>query len=124
MKKLILSLLLIVSVTSLSYAQELENVVTSKGKKELAKSKSSGEYEFTFVTERTAASVEKAASYYTQNFTIDFNEETNTVAIKLIENTITSRTIIARFLSSNQVRYVEVDDESMIVSDFMDAYLK
>lgn len=112
------------SVISFSFGQEVENIAVSNGTKELASSKISGEYEFQFETERTSESVEKAASFYTQYFTVDFDEETQLVKIKMIENTASSRIIIARFLSYNKVQYVKIDGDETSVSDFMDKYLK
>jgi predicted solute-binding protein len=124
MKKLIYSLALLVSMSSLSYAQEAENIVNSNGKAALISSKTSGEYEFTFATERTDESVEKSASYYTTNFTVDFDPSTKKAVVTMIENTVTSRTILARFLSSNQIRYVEIDGTNVSISDFIESYLK
>ena len=74
MKKLIYSIVLLVSMTSLTYAQEAESIAKSNGKVELVQSKTTGVYQFSFATDRTAESVEKAASYYTSNFTVDFDE--------------------------------------------------
>jgi predicted solute-binding protein len=124
MKKLIYSLALLVTMSSLGYAQEAENIVNSKGKAALISSKISGEYDFTFATERTDESVEKAASYYVKNFTVDFDASTNKAVVTMIENTVTSRTVLARFLSSNQVRYVEIDGTNVSISDFIQSYLK
>lgn len=124
MRKLILSLLVLFSLTSSSFAQEAELIVDSKGKSALIKSKSSGEFEFKFETERTKASIDKAASFYTQHFTVDYNEETGVVKIDMVENTQGSRAIISRFLSYNQVKFVKVDNENLSMTDFIELYLK
>lgn len=124
MKKIIYSIVLLVSMSSMTYAQEASNIANSNGKLELVKSKTSGEYEFTFATERTKESVEKAASYYTKNFSVAFDETSNTATVKMIDNSITARTTIGRFLSSNQVKFVEIDGVNVTVSDFIMSYLK
>jgi len=124
MKNLICSLVVLLSVVSFSYGQDVEYVVASKGKSALIESKTSGDYEFKFEMDRTKESVDKAASFYTKHFTVDFNEETEVVKIKMVENTASSRAIVSRFLSYNEMRYVRVDNEKLTMSDFIDLYLK
>ena len=113
-------------MSSLTFAQEVESANTAKsnGKSELVKSKTTGEYQFSFITDRTKESVEKAASYYTTYFTVTFDEASNTATVKMIENNVTSRTIVSRFLAMNQIRYIEVDGTNVSLSDFIDSYLK
>jgi hypothetical protein len=124
MKKLIYSIVLLVSMTSLTYAQEAESIAKSNGKVELVQSKTTGVYQFSFATDRTAESVEKAASYYTSNFTVDFDEASNTATINLVENNVTSRTVIARFLAVNQVKFIEIDGMNVEMYVFIESYLK
>lgn len=124
MKKLIYSIVLLVSMTSLTYAQEAESIAKSNGKVELVQSKTTGVYQFSFATDRTAESVEKAASYYTSNFTVDFDEASNTATINLVENDVTSRTVIARFLAVNQVKFIEIDGMNVEMYVFLESYLK
>ena len=124
MKKLIYSIDLLVCMTSLTYAQEAESIAKSNGKVELVQSKTTGVYQFSFATDRTAESVEKAASYYTSNFTVDFDEASNTATINLVENDVTSRTVIARFLAVNQVKFIEIDGMNVEMYVFIESYLK
>ena len=124
MKKLIYSIVLLVSMSSLTYAQEAESIAKSNGKVELVQSKTTGVYQFSFATDRTAESVEKAASYYTSNFTVDFDEASNTATINLVENDVTSRTVIARFLAVNQVKFIEIDGMNVEMYVFIESYLK
>lgn len=124
MKKLIYSIVLLVSMTSFTYAQEAESIAKSNGKVELVQSKTTGVYQFSFATDRTAESVEKAASYYTSNFTVDFDEASNTATINLVENDVTSRTVIARFLAVNQVKFIEIDGMNVEMYVFIESYLK
>jgi len=124
MKKLIYSIVLLVCMTSLTYAQEAESIAKSNGKVELVQSKTTGVYQFSFATDRTAESVEKAASYYTSNFTVDFDEASNTATINLVENDVTSRTVIARFLAVNQVKFIEIDGMNVEMYVFIESYLK
>ncbi len=111
-------------MTSLTYAQEAESIAKSNGKVELVQSKTTGVYQFSFATDRTAESVEKAASYYTSNFTVDFDEASNTATINLVENDVTSRTVIARFLAVNQVKFIEIDGMNVEMYVFIESYLK
>ena len=124
MRNIIYSLIAIVTMTSMSFAQDMNTVANSNGKKALIESKENGTFEFHFATERTKESVDKAASYYVSNFTVEFDESTNIATVKLIENDVTSRAIVSRFLAVNQIRLIEVDGDMVSISDFIENYLK
>lgn len=124
MKKIFLSLFVLFSLTSLSFAQEAELLVDSKGKSALVESKNSGEFEFKFETKRSKESIEKAASFYIKHFTVDYNEETGIAKINMINNTPESRIIVSRFLSYSQVRFVKVDSENLDMTNFIELYLR
>lgn len=124
MRKIFLSLFVLFSLTSFSFAQEAELLVDSKGKSALIESKTTGEFEFKFETKKSKESIEKASSFYTQHFTVDYNEETGIVKINMINNTPESRIIVSRFLSYSQVRFVKVDNENLNMTDFIEMYLR
>lgn len=124
MKNLFYSLVVLLSVVSFSFGQDMSYVAVSNGKAALVKSKTSGEFDFKFDPNRAEGSVEKAASFYEKHFSVDYNSTTGDVKIKMKDNEPSSRMIVARFLSYNQTRYIDVDGEEITMSDFIDLYLK
>lgn len=72
----------------------------------------------------TKSEVEKYAEYYKTAFTVDFNEKSHIVNIKMIENNSSNRRIILRFLGANQVHNVTVEGSSFLMNDFYETFLK
>lgn len=123
MKKLVYTLLLLVGFATVSFAQEAPEIATSEGAKELANSKVDGDYVFV-MSGKSAADITAAAAYYESYFEVDFNESSQTVKIKMVENNERGRPVIIRFLVASGVRYVNVDGTNISVSDFMSSYLQ
>lgn len=124
MKKLILSLIVLITATSMSFAQSSNEIASTKGAKELAVSKSSGEFVFTLPSNLTKEDIDKNSKYYTHYFTISFDESSHTATINMNDNTSKNRYVIARFLTACGVKYVTVDDVNLELSDFIEKHLK
>ena len=124
MKKIIYTLLMLVGFGSIGFAQEKAEIANSKGKVELTESKISGEYVFGLPENVTAEQVKKNSAYYTSNFTVEFNADSHESTLTLIENEVISRHVVARFLSSCGVQYIEVDGENITIDEFIALYLK
>lgn len=124
MKKLILTFCVLVGLSSFSFAQEVNEIALTKGSKELTASKESGKFEFTLPSNVTSAEVEKNSTYYTHYFSVSFDEGSHKASIEMTENTSKNRYVIARFLTSCGVRYLDVNDENIELYDFIEAYLK
>lgn len=122
MKKLLYTLLLIVGFTAVGFAQEASEIVKTEGAKELENSKADGEYIFVF-TGKTAKDMTDAAKYYTNYFTVDFNESTQTAKINMVQNDERGRSVIVRLFSASGVRNVSIDGEIISLNDFMTGYL-
>lgn len=117
------TLILFVGFTTMSFAQEANEIGITEGKVKLATSKEDGSYAFTF-SGKTADEIESSASYYTNYFTVTFNESTQLVKITMKENDTRSRSVITRFLVASGVRYMNIEGKIVPVSDFMANYLQ
>ena len=123
MKKLVYTLMLLVGFATVSFAQEANEIAVTEGSKELANSKSDGEYVFV-LNGKTEDDISSAASYYTHYFKVVFEESTQTVKLEMVENDTRARAVIMRFLVASGVRYVDVDGKKLPVNDFMTSYLQ
>lgn len=124
MKKIISTLFFVAGLMTFGFAQEANEIAVSQGATELAASKISGEYEFTLPSNLKKDEVDKYASYYTNTFTVDFDEASHTAKIKMIKNGLKDRYVMARLLTACKVKFVKVDDDSLQLYDFIDAHLK
>ena len=124
MRKIIYTLFVLVGFSSIGFAQEKAEIANTNGKTELLESKLSGVYVFALPENVTAEQVEKNSSYYTSNFTVDFDNATNKATLTMVENEVISRHVVARFLSSCGVRYVEVEGENITIDQLIELYLK
>ena len=124
MRKIIYTLFVLVGFSSMGFAQERTEIAKSEGKTELLESKVSGKYVFSLPENVTAEEVEQKSSYYTSNFTVDFDAASHKSTLTMIENEVISRHIVARFLSSCGVRFVEVEGENITIDQLIELYLK
>ena len=124
MKKLLIALFVLFGATTMTFAQEANEIATTKGAKVLASSKTSGQYTFTMPSNITQADIDKNAKYYTHYFTVTFDESSRTAGIEMVENTEKNRYVIARFLTACGVRYLTVDDANLELHDFIEKHLK
>mmetsp|Transcript_2620 Transcript_2620/g.3625 ORF Transcript_2620/g.3625 Transcript_2620/m.3625 type:complete len:125 (-) Transcript_2620:29-403(-) len=124
MKKLISTIAFVLGVVALSFAQEATNTAASQGSEALETSKTSGSYVFTLPQGTTSDEVTQAASYYKNNFTVEYDAGANEAAIKIIGDPGQSRQIMIRFLSGCGVAYVDVDGTSEKLMEFHANHLK
>ncbi len=124
MKKLISTLIALVAIVSFGFSQEASNTATSEGKVALVESKVSGEYNFVLAADQSKEKVEKAASYYTPYFTVNYDETANSAKITMIDDEPRSKFIIARFLSATGAQYVKVDDSVITMDQFIQSYIQ
>lgn len=124
MKKFISTIAFVFGVFALSFAQTATNTAITEGSEELAKSKVSGSYVYTLPQGTTSDEVSKAASYYKQYFTVNYEQTSQEASIEIVGDAAPSRQIILRFLSGCGVRYIEVDGESKALDVFYEDNLK
>ena len=121
MKKLSFLLLALV-LNFLAFGQKsLTAAVTSK--KDLANGLQSGHIELILPAEVSEENVTMYAKYYTNMFTVDFNANTHVATFHMLSNDANSRRVILRFLSANQIVYVQVADSIFDLGSFFDNYL-
>lgn len=124
MKKFISTLIALVAVVSFGFSQEAANTATSEGKAALVASKVSGEYNFVLPADQTKEKVEKAASYYTSYFTVEYDEKANSAKITMADDEPRTKFIIARFLSATGAQHVKVDDSVITMDQFIQSYIQ
>jgi VCBS repeat-containing protein len=124
MKKLISTLAFVLGVVALSFAQDVKNTAVSQGATELANSKMSGTYVYTLPEGTTDEQVTKAASYYTDYFTVSYDASSREATVNITGETSPSSQVMLRFLSGCGVMYVDVDGESHQLNLFYADYVK
>jgi len=123
MKKVICLFALILGFGFFGFSQEVSSMSVSKGKVELKKSAETGVYQFELPEYCTKEEVAKRAAYYSSYFTVAFDEASSMATVKMLDGVASKRKVIARFLASNGVRSMKVDDDVLSIDEFIKAYL-
>lgn len=92
--------------------------------KQFQESKTSGEFKFIFPKETKKETLEKNAAFYTQYFTMQFDEAKHVVTLKMLTNDSKSRQIINRFMISNKITQIEMDGVLYKVDEFYQKQMK
>jgi hypothetical protein len=116
--------LIMVAFLGFSFASVAQKAVFTEGKAELINSKKSGNYSFTFPEDTDAEELKTFASYYTDYFTVSYDEDSKKVELVMVENTEINRRIITRFLGSSGIETVVVGDSKLTLDDFFGTYLQ
>lgn len=105
-----------------SYAQ---TATVKANQDDFKKALSTGYVEFVFPEEITSEDVNKSAQYYTEYFTVTFNQESHVAKIKLNKSDDPlARKIIQRFLLSSGIRTVHFNEKDYSISEFYNDSLK
>ncbi len=123
MRTLFLSVLTVVSLVTMSYAQEI-NSATAQSKTELILSKETGNYSFILGNKLSAEEVAKNAQYYIHYFTVVYSEKTNEAKITMIENDEKNRHIVVRFLTACGIQNVIIEGKSITIDEFFVNYMR
>lgn len=124
MKKIFSTLIIVLGFSIVGFSQTQATIANSEGKSALVASKTSGEYVFTLPASATEEQVSKSAGYYTDYFTVAYDDASKVANITMVQNNPQSRSIIARFLSAIGVREVAVDGTNLQIGEFFETYLK
>jgi hypothetical protein len=124
MKTLFYTFLMVFGLGSVSLAQDSNGIAVAPTKSEIAKGKESGSFKFVMPEGTTIEDVTQSAKYYTHYFTVDYDSATRSAKIKMVSNDEKSRSVIVRFLVSNNVQTVDVEGSMVSVYDFFEKYLK
>lgn len=124
MKTLLLTTILLLGISMMSYGQEKLGTAISRSKSELAQSKSNGKYAFALPSGTSTEKVQQNAKYYTNYFTVDYVPATNIANITMVTNDERSRHVICRFLIASGVEKINVEGTELAVEEFYTSYLK
>jgi sporulation protein YlmC with PRC-barrel domain len=79
---------------------------------------------FVMPSEITAENIDKSAQYYTDYFTVEYNNESKVANILLISEAETDRRVIMRFLLSTGVRIINFDGAEYTIMEFYSNFLE
>lgn len=123
MKKL-LTMCLLIFAGGMVHAQESTPVAKVESAQKMAEFKQAGKYEFELPASATAEEVKKTATYYTQYFTVRFDDKTKKATLTLTANESMNRQVMERFLISNKVREISMDGETYKVQEFFNKFVR
>ena len=123
MKK-ILTLVLIAFLGGTVSAQDTPTKAKIENAEKFAAGKEKGNYVFQLPGSITAEQVTKAASYYTQYFTVNFDAKSNSTKITMLKNDDVSKHVIVRFLVSVGVKEISMTGKDYDVETFFQDYIR
>jgi hypothetical protein len=123
MKK-ILTLVLIAFLGGTVSAQDTPTKAKIENAEKFAAGKEKGNYVFQLPGSITAEQVTKAASYYTQYFTVNFDAKSNSAKITMLKNDDVSKHVIVRFLVSVGVKEISMSGKDYDVETFFQDYIR
>lgn len=120
MKKLI-TLFTILIFTAISFAQTAK----VEGDKALLEEKLSNNIvEFIMPSETTSEDVSKSAQYYTEYFTVEYDDDSKVAKIVLVNEDPIAKRVITRFLLSTGVRTINFSGEDHTIMGFYSTFLE
>jgi len=122
-KNLALFVILLFSFSTLQ-AQEKSNIASVSSKAIWSEGKTSGKFRIILPEGSVKEDVEKSASYYVHNFTVNYDSATRIAEISMVTNDERSRQIIVRFLSACGVQKINLEGTLIDLYPFYDTYLK
>ncbi|HLV42680.1 MAG TPA: hypothetical protein VKY37_10395 [Brumimicrobium sp.] len=120
MKKLIT--LIAIMIFSLSAFAQIAKV---EGSEEVLKENlADNRVVFIMPSEMTSETIEKSAQYYTDYFTVDYDEKSQKAKILLISGDESDRRVIVRFLLSSGVRTISFAGSDYTIMEFYSSFLE
>jgi hypothetical protein len=123
MKK-ILTLVLIAFIGGTVVAQDAPTKAKIESAEKFTASKEKGIFVFQMPSSITAEQVKKAASYYTQYFTVNFDAKSHDAKITMLKNDDVSKHVIVRFLVTNGVKQITMSATDYDVETFFQNYIR
>lgn len=124
MKKKLLILAVLLFSLSGYFAQETSSVAVVSSKSVFLEGKTSGKFKISLPSQLVKEDVDKSASYYVHNFTVNFDNSSKIAEINMVSNDERSRQIIVRFLSACGVQQINVEGTMVDLYPFYESYLK
>ena len=115
---------LFVLVSSYSFSQDRIYEAKVANSADFTANKSNGEFYFTFPAATTKETVEKNAAFYTKFFSVQYDEQSRLVTIKMVQNDEQSRHIINRFLIANKISQINMDGTLYKIDEFYQKKIK
>ena len=122
MKNLILTVVILLTL-NFSFGQT-SNTAVCNSKSSLIEGKDKGIIELKLPENVLKVDVDKYAQYYVNAFKVNFDEKSHVIVFNMVENNVSNRRVILRFLAANQIQHVIVEGKSYVVSDFFENFLK
>ena len=122
-KNLLILVVLLFSLNSL-YSQETATIAAVVSKAAFLEGKTTGKFKITLPAGSVKEEVEKSASYYVHNFTVNFDNASKVAEVNMVTNDERSRQIIVRFLSACGVQQINVEGTMVDLYPFYETYLK
>ena len=70
-----------------------------------------------------SSEIERTSAYYTDYFTIEYDENERMVTVTMVQNDAQSRRVINRFLLSNGVKEISFDGNTFNINSFFNQHL-
>lgn len=118
------NLILLLSITAFSFYGYSQNAKVSGNLESLKKEVREGVFTFVLPESITEADVNKSAQYYTDYFTVTYNDNSKVANIKMKENTPAARRVIIRFLLSSGVKSIDFQGKEHTINDFYEKFLE
>lgn len=117
-------MLMFVLFTGYSFSQDKIFEAKVVNPKQFQENKEKGEFKFLFPKATEKATLEKNAAYYTEYFTMEFDENKHIVTLKMTTNDSKTRQVVNRFMLSNKITQIEMDGVLYKVEEFYQKQMK
>ncbi len=124
MKKNLLILFVLFFAMNSFYAQETTAIASVASKASVIDVKNTGKFKITLPSSLVKEDVDKSASYYLHDFTVNFDNNSKVAEVTMVNNDERSRKIIVRFLSACGVQQINVEGTMVDLYPFYETYLK
>lgn len=120
MKKLfMLSIILFSSIVAFSQTATIDG-----NKETMKKAVEKGVFEISMPSSVSIDDINKNKEYYTDYFTVDYNDANKLATITMVDDSAKSRRVITRLLLSVGVKEVNVDGKDYTFNDFFNTFLQ
>lgn len=120
----LLALLFVIQI-QIFYAQTEQNtVVVAATLSEFENNLSQNSLSITFPSIADATKITSTSDFYTDYFTVQYNETTRVAKLHFLNNENISRLVTVRFLFSNNINFVNFNGNTYENTTFFEQYLK
>ncbi len=123
MKKLFVLSLMFLGFSALTFAQDMNQVKFNVSGAQLKEALNKGDVSFFFNKAADADAIKKSAEFYPQYFAVNYDKASGKCNLKLTKDDM-SKLVVSRFLMSNGISEVLIDNKAISVQDFMAEYLR